>query len=325
MKKFIFLLLPFVCMALDYEFLTPQTAVIKSAAPVKYTSKKIIKGGVWKKEIALLRDGKGNIQRKPDIIFFNYITFDKPLKNGEKIEIDGYFLIYDSNRTSPVFKLNQVGNGVKQQKKYAYIGAWLGSAGALPLKHLAGKNFEIRRVSDNKTVFCNTIKMRQNDPLYQYEIPFTGEEVAELDYSTFNIPGKYYFHIDGIGSSMDFTIGNETLNEAFYIHARGLYHKRCGIAKTLPFTAWTSPVCHQKVLQGTFPENAEHYRSGKNIEEGFVRKFKRLEIEHFELIKRNNLPDSNCKQYIAEAGMMQRIMTAVRSICVSSATWRLFI
>ena len=302
MKKFIFLLLPFVCMALDYEFLTPQTAVIKSAAPVKYTSKKIIKGGVWKKEIALLRDGKGNIQRKPDIIFFNYITFDKPLKNGEKIEIDGYFLIYDSNRPSPVFKLNQVGNGVKQQKKYAYIGAWLGSAGALPLKHLAGKNFEIRRVSDNKTVFCNTIKMRQNDPLYQYEIPFTGEEVAELDYSTFNIPGKYYFHIDGIGRSMDFTIGNETLNEAFYIHARGLYHKRCGIAKTLPFTAWISPKCHLKVRQGSFPGRDAHYRIGKNTDEGFIFKSKRIDVKHFDIIKRTALLHSAAEEYSAPGG-----------------------
>ena len=76
MKKLLLCFLPLFCIAFEYEyeFLTPQTAVIKSAAPIKYTSKKIIKSGIWKKENALLRDKKGNIQRQPDITFFNYIT-----------------------------------------------------------------------------------------------------------------------------------------------------------------------------------------------------------------------------------------------------------
>ena len=179
------------------------------------------------------------------------------------------------------------------------MGAWLGTAGPLPLKHLAGKDFELRRSVDGKCVYKNVLKPRRDDPKYQNRIFFTGEEVLELDYSAFNVPGKYYFYVDSIGRSMDFVIGPETINEAFYIHARGLYHKRCGIAKKQPFTAWESPACHQTVYAGSFPENDSLYRSGKDIEEGFVQKFKRIEVKHFDFIKRNSWPG---KKYSAPGG-----------------------
>lgn len=286
----------------EYEFLTPQVLVIKNPKPYMHTSHNVVKQGLWQKENALLRDKNGNILRQADITVFEYIIFEKPLKDGETVSIAGTVAKYDSAVPSNIFKLNQVGNGVNQTQKYAYMGAWLGSAGALPLKHLAGKEFEIRRSSDGKTVFTGKLKVRRDDPAYQETVPFTGEEVLELDYSSFNTPGNYYFYVDTIGRSMEFAIGSETLSEAFYIHARGLYHKRCGIAKARPFTAWESPACHRKVYAGTFPGNAEHYRKGKDIEEGFVRKFQRVEVKHFDLVKRNHLPAAAIKEYSAPGG-----------------------
>ena len=290
MKRWFFLLLmPYLATAAEYEFLTPQVVVLKDPKPYKYTSRSIKKSGIWEKENALLRDKKGNILRKADITFYSYIIFEKPLKAGEKVNIAGSVLQYDPAVPSNIFKLNQVGNTVNQKQKFAYMGAWLGSAGALPLKHLAGKTFELRRSSDDKCVYKNTLKLRRDDPAYQGKTPFTGEEVLELDYSKFNTPGKYYFFVENIGRSMVFTIGSETLSEVFYIHARGLYHKRCGIAKAEPFTAWTTPACHQQVVRGRFPGNAEHYRKGKGEKEfGFFdRKGNRIEVKHFELIKQN--------------------------------------
>ena len=271
----------------EYEFLTPQVLVIKNPKPYIYTSHKVVKQGLWQKENALLRDKNGNILRKADVTTFEYFIFEKPLKDGETVRIAGTVAKYDSAVPSNIFKLNQVGNGVNQKQKYAYMGAWLGNLGALPLKHLAGKTFEIRRSSDGKTVYKGILKMRWEDSMYQGNIPFTGEEVLELDYSNFNTPGNYYFYVENIGRSMEFTIGAETLSEAFYIHARGLYHKRCGIAKTKSFTAWISPACHPTVVRGRFPGNAEHYRKGKEDFGFFDRKGNRIEVKHFELIKQN--------------------------------------
>ncbi len=294
MKK-LFLLLTLLALsasAIEYEFLTPQVVVLKFSGlgmpNLSTVGNNIVKTGLWHKENALLRDEKGNILRKADISGFNYLVFGTPFKAGEKRNIGCCILQYDPERPSHIFKLNQLGNGVRQKKKYAYMGAWLGGdAGALPLKHLAGKEFELRKSSDNKCVFKNTLRLRRNDPKYKWRIPFTGEEVLELDYSSFNTPGKYYFYVDGIGRSMDFTVGSGTLNEAFYIHARGLYHKRCGIAKKQPFTAWETPECHQKVYQGDFPENIDDYRLKKGIPGyGFTDRSGYVKIRHFDLIPR---------------------------------------
>ncbi len=289
MKKFylLFALLPLLSGAVEYEFLAPQVLVVKDPKPYKHTSHNVVKQGFWQKENALLRDKNGNIRRNADITVFEYIIFEKPLKDGETVSIAGTVAKYDSAVPSNIFKLNQVGNGANQKKKYAYMGAWLGNLGALPLKHLAGKEFELRTSSGNKCVYKNTLRLRRSDPEYLQETTFTGEEVLELDYSSFNVPGRYYFYVDGIGRSMEFAIAAETVSEAFYIHARGLYHKRCGIAKAQPFTAWTSPACHLSVRRGRFPENISHYRKGKGSRDAGFFDFKdnRIEIRHFDLIR----------------------------------------
>lgn len=280
----------------EYEFLAPHVVVIKSATKNDAQS--------WAKENGLLRDKKGNILRKPDITNYQYFVLDKPFTAGEKRTIGTIPVQYDPAKPSSIFKLNQVGYGINQKKKFAYMGAWLGQSGALPLKHLAGKEFELRRSSDGKCVYKNTLTLRRNDPLYQGKTPFTGEEVLELDFSKFSQPGKYYLHVKTIGRSMDFVISSGALDEAFYIHARGLYHKRCGIAKALPYTHWESPACHQTVYKGKFPENAEDYRlkTGK-VSQGFTdRKGNYIKVKHFDLIKNNILPPSHAKTYTAPGG-----------------------
>lgn len=287
MKKWLFLLLPLLCAAAEYEFLTPYVVVIKGDSPNPSGVISTSYRPPWKKENGLVRNGKGEILRKADVTYFQYFVLKKPFAHNEKGVIGQVPVVYNADIPGNIFKLNQVGNGANQKQKFAYMGAWLGTLGALPMKHLAGKEFEIRSCTDGKTVYKGVLKLRKDDPVYQMKTPFTGEEVLELDYSDFNTPGKYYFHVENIGRSMDFTIGSETLNEAFYIHARGLYHKRCGIAKTQPFTAWESPACHQKVIRGHFPGNADHYRKGKSKAFGFFdfKGKKRLNVKHFDLIK----------------------------------------
>ncbi len=303
----------------EYEFLTPRGVVLKGT-PEKFAGKeeseavaalrvdgsegpevsdgtlsipKIETRGYWRKENALKRDRTGTILRTPEITSYFYLFFDRDVRASESVELrlaDDTLLAlrYDPEHPTPIIKLNQLGNGGSQERKYAYVGEWCGTAGALSLNHLEGKEFELIRAEDRMTVFRGTVRMRRGDPRYQGKIPFTGEEVAELDYSEWNTPGRYFIRIPGIGRSMEFTIGPESINEAFYIHARGLYHKRCGIAKELPFTAWESPACHRTVIRGRFPGNADHYRRGKESDRGFFdRRGNRIEVKPFELIKAN--------------------------------------
>ena len=279
----------------EYEFLTLETVVLKCKTPlvIKKSSVPILRQSVWQKENALVRDAAGKIKNKPDITHFLYLCLGRALQDQETLVLESsggrVEIRYSAKRPVNIFKLNQVGNGANQPRKYAYMGAWLGSGGALPLKHLAGKKFELRRSSNDICVYRNTLKLRRDDPLFQRREAFTGEEVLELDYSSFKIPGKYYFYVENVGRSMDFVIGSETLNEAFYIHARGLYHKRCGIAKTQPFTAWVTPACHQTVLRGRFPGDDTLYRKRKNRNDSgfFDIKDNPVTVKVFELIKAN--------------------------------------
>ena len=153
----------------EYEFLTPQTVVVKTSgrAPFNHSTVglNIISEGFWIKENGLLRDANGNIQKKADITAYNFLTFGKPFQPGEKRNLHTVTLHYNPAIPSKIFKLNQLGYGENQKKKFAYMGAWLGSAGALPLKHLAGTKFEIRRSSDGKCVYKNSLKLRRDpDP-----------------------------------------------------------------------------------------------------------------------------------------------------------------
>ena len=307
MKYFSIFLLPVLCLAAEYEFLTPQVCVVKGTNinPAGLVSSQYRAEFVWQKENALLRDKNGKILRKPDITYYQYIKLAKPLKHGDTVSLSPKVILrYDKNTPSPVFKLNQLGNGINQKRKYAYIGAWLGNAGALPLKHFAGKEFELRKSSDGTCVFRNKLSLRPADSLYKGKTPFTGEEVLELDYSNFNTQGKYHLFVEGIGRSMDFVISNFAVSEAFYIHARGLFHKRCGIAKAQPFTAWTVPVCHAKVTPGKFPGNNAHYRNkkGKNSSGFTDRKGNPIEVRHFDLIKENAPEISRIREISAPGG-----------------------
>ena len=172
---------------LEHEFLTPQVVVLKCNKPLSVTasSVEIIQRGEWKKEIALKRDRNGKISRNAELTYYLYLRLARPLKDQEVLLLESSCgkleIQYSAEKPTNLFKLNQTGNGEKQKKKYAYAGAWLGSAGALPLKHLEGKEFEIRRCTDQHTVFTGKLKARQNAPCYQGKIPFTGEEVLELE------------------------------------------------------------------------------------------------------------------------------------------------
>ena len=84
-------------------------------------------------------------------------------------------------------------------------------------------------------------------------VPFTGENTYEMDFSSVTNAGTYFVRIPGVGRSEDFRISAASAEDAFRIHMLGLYQKRCGIAKSEPYTHWTSGACHQTAVRGIFP------------------------------------------------------------------------
>ena len=201
------------------------------------------------------------------VMYNVYCTSDAPF--------DGY----DPSAPSPVFKVNQVGYAPEQQK-FAYMGAWLGpKLGAWKPRwgngeRGTGNGWELvdARTGKSALVSPDPPVLRVVDATTKEGTPFTGEETYEMDFSSVTNEGVYFVRVSGVGRSADFRIGRGAAEEAFRVHMLGLYHKRCGIAKTEPYTHWTSGACHTSVVRGTFAP-----------EEGKLPK----DVRWFDVIRRN--------------------------------------
>ena len=166
---------------------------------------------------------------------------------------------YDPSSPSPLFKVNQVGYQ-PDQPKFAYLGAWLGPKlgawqprGTMPA-------WRIVDAASGATVYASDTPpvLRVRDAVTKEGAPFTGEETYEMDFSSVTNEGVYYVAVEGVGRSADFRIWNGAAEDAFRVHMGGLYQKRCGIAKTEPYTHWTAGACHTNVVRGVFaPEEGD--------------------------------------------------------------------
>lgn len=253
-------------------------------------------------------DGKERITENADVAFYLFLRFAEALKPGTEYRIalpTGETVVYryDPEKTpSALFKINQLGYAPRAGRKYAYLGAWLGDAGPMPMGKYFGKPFELCDAATGKAVFTGIVTARIADPKTKEGTPFTGEETAELDFSAFSTPGRYYLRVAGIGRSEEFPVDGRSVAEAFYIHARGLYHKRCGIAKEKPYTNWTLLICHTEVYRGTFPPDNGHYGAAKKGEKRdwgfFDAAGNSIAVNHFKLINQNPPPPGAEKLFL---------------------------
>ena len=172
---------------------------------------------------------------------------------------DTPFVGYAPEKPSPIFKVNQVGY-MPDQPKFVYMGAWLGpELGAWKIGKLGtGNGGELGwRLVDSKTgevVLASPVPPahRIDDATNKEGTPFTGEYTYEMDFSSVTNEGVYYVQVEGVGRSADFHVWRGAAEEAFRVHMGGLYQKRCGIAKSEPYTHWTAGVCHTNIVRGSF-------------------------------------------------------------------------
>jgi len=169
---------------------------------------------------------------------------------------------YNPDSPSPLFKVNQVGY-LPGAPKFAYVGAWLGPVfGAWKPRETEngewkvanGIGWELVDAKTRKVVYASAERpvLRVHDDTTKEGVPFTGEETYEMNFSSVTNEGSYFVRIPGVGRSADFRIAASAAEEAFRVHMGGLYQKRCGIAKTEPYTHWTAGACHADVVRGRF-------------------------------------------------------------------------
>lgn len=187
---------------------------------------------------------------------------DDPLSKNPKPRIihtvfrlrDEPFPECDPGAPSPLFKVNQVGY-LPWAPKFAYVGAWLGPKFGAWKPREAMKGWMLLDAETGAVVLDSPTppRLRIADGFTKEGVPFTGEETYEMDFSSVTNEGVYCVSVPGVGRSEPFRISSAAAEDAFRVHMGGLYQKRCGIAKTEPYTHWTAGACHTEVVRGRFP------------------------------------------------------------------------
>ncbi len=243
------------------------------------------------KRLPVPEQGKELLIDGADLVFFAYLELPEALQEGDRLRISSLSgesaeLAYQETRSiSRAIKVNQVGYLPDAGAKYGYLGMWLGSLGAMPVDSWADQPFYLRRENDDQVVFEGKLAWRahqQTTTINQVTMPVDGEDVLEMDFSGFQTPGRYYLQVPGVGRSWSFELGDNAVGRPFYVHMRGLYHQRSGIAKIAEFTRWTVGLDHPRTFRAAFAPNDRHYGENSGCFTGADGK--PVKVGHFEMI-----------------------------------------
>ena len=245
------------------------------------TGKKIkfAKNAYWINAVGLMRVKKGltgelKRTRAAAVAHFAYLKLATSLRQGESYTLltktgEKITFRYDEQKLiAQTIKVNQIGYLPAAGRKIAYLGMWLAAEGPLDLKAWVGKKFHIIDEKDNSVAYSGIVRFRMDEQYYTAggnHIPLNGEQVCDMDFSNFSRTGKYHIYVPGIGRSWSFEVSDNALGRAFYMHVRGLYHQRSGIAKGPPHTNWIMGADHMASWISRYsPENADYTPSGND-------------------------------------------------------------
>ena len=152
-------------------------------------------------------------------------------------------------------KVNQVGYNIHSRVRYAVLGVFLGDGGSVWFS----KPPEYCVVDENtgEPVFYGAAVYFGDDT--EITGVSSGEHVYHLDLSSLPGGGPYFVSVKGMGRSYSFGVGDDYSRKIASVHARGLYHQRCGIALKKPFTEYTRGTCHTDVAHTKTPWGASSW------------------------------------------------------------------
>ena len=135
------------------------------------------------------------------------------------------FMLAFEERTSVsrAIKANQYGY-LPNATKFAYLGDWLGS-GTTGFGGTSSEFFLVD-VATGRTLFRGKPQLRlRHDQKQSFSTSdqgnLTGEDVYELDFSSFQSPGEYFVVVPGVGRSLPFRVAEDIYRQPFYHCAAG--------------------------------------------------------------------------------------------------------
>jgi endoglucanase len=290
----------------DKRMADPASFTITSKDDPAYTTAKHPSKAVfWMISLGARLDDPNSVMRdtrEHQVGHYAYLHLPSPLKEGSTYclrQWDGRettFTFSDRTTRNAAIKVNQIGYLPGAIEKYAYIGGWIPTVGALPIPEKAG--FEICDAKTGEVAYKGELKLRAKADWKPADLmdeksgaPYSGEDTYEMAFGDFKKEGEYYIRIPGAGRSAEFLIGKSVYGEPFYVQSRGFYHQRCGTALEKPWTNWERLACHMSpVFPCDLPGNGANNwldAAGKTVRENL----------DFEIIKTTGRKDEPGKPY----------------------------
>ncbi|MBT9314378.1 glycoside hydrolase family 9 protein [Leptothoe spongobia] len=194
-----------------------------------------------------------------------FLEMPEPLTPGETYKfnfagnaLQDHEFIYQPDQTrSEAVQVSHLGFDPDDPAKVAFLSTWMGAGGGLTYPE--GKPFWLINADTGENVYEGKTTLSQSVNTKDLrERNHNDTDVFIMDFSQFSTPGQYRVYVDGVGTSYDFEIGENTWRDAFYVSARGMYHQRSGIALEQPYTDYQRPRSFHpddgvKVYRSTIP------------------------------------------------------------------------
>jgi len=109
------------------------------------------------------------------------------------------------------------------------------------------QNFEIKRTSDDSTVFTGSLEKSKKGS--------NNESTFYATFTDFQTEGEYYIYVDGCGQSPAFTIGEDVYEDIYKSALKQFYLNRCGVSLPSEYAGDMSRgICHSSIA--TLQENS---------------------------------------------------------------------
>ncbi|MFG6094599.1 glycoside hydrolase family 9 protein [Leptothoe sp. ISB3NOV94-8A] len=162
------------------------------------------------------------------------------LKFGKTVLQDTSFIYKPEQTRSEAVQVSHLGFDPDDPAKVAFLSTWMGNGGGLD--YSTGKAFWlIDTATGNRVYEGQTALSQSKDYRDSQDRNHNDTDVFIMDFSDFSTPGQYRVYVDGVGTSYEFEIGENTWRDGFYVSARGMYHQRSGIALEQPYTDYRRP------------------------------------------------------------------------------------
>ncbi|WP_025665470.1 glycoside hydrolase family 9 protein [Aquimarina megaterium] len=138
-------------------------------------------------------------------------------------------------------KVNQEGYSGNATGNYANFGYYGGNLGSTMFDVIP----DYQVINENNTVITSGKLIYWGDDT-DIGLATSGEHVYRIDLSNVPVGGPYHIVVNGVGRSYSFGVGNNYLRKIAEVHARGMFHQRCGIELKRPYTEYEREICHEE-------------------------------------------------------------------------------